>query len=55
MKQKPCKECGKEFPVEELSRKGLCRKCGVKRQLEWQDTMRGIRHKIAKEVNNETT
>lgn len=34
---KECKECGETYPRDELSKRGFCRKCSIKRMIRWHE------------------
>lgn len=42
-KTKPCRVCGREFPKSELSHRGFCKECGIKRMLEANAQMRALK------------
>ena len=48
-KTKACKRCGKEFPREQLSSKGFCAQCILRRYLDYHETAAAHYRKLLEE------
>jgi len=57
METKKCFWCGREFPIQELSRRGNCFECALERVSRWNELVRDVHRTFIQEeidrANNE--